>query len=130
MAQAAPAKEKPIAAAAPAAKAAPKKGAMKKAAKAPAKAAKAPAKAAKPVITKKAPAKVKDPNEVFRAGSTKAGIFNLLKDGKLHTREQIYGYIEKAGKTRQLLHWVLDVLPKKGWKIVQNDPEGVQIAKK
>jgi len=72
----------------------------------------------------------KDPNEVFRAGSTKADIFSLLKDGKKHTREQVYGLIEKAGKSNQLLHWVLLVLPEKGFKVVQNDKDGIQIAKK
>ena len=72
----------------------------------------------------------KNPNEVFRAGSTKADIFSLLKDGKKHTREQVYGLIEKAGKSNQLLHWVLLVLPEKGFKVVQNDKDGIQIAKK
>ena len=81
--------------------------------------------------TSKTPAKApKDPNEVFRAGSTKADIFSLLKDGKKHTREQVYGLIEKAGKSNQLLHWVLLVLPEKGFKVLQNDKDGIQIAKK
>ena len=99
---------------------------------APTKKAAAPApkkKAAASAKTPKAKAP-KDSNEVFRAGSTKADIFSLLKDGKKHTREQVYGLIEKAGKSNQLLHWVLLVLPEKGFKVVQNDKDGIQIAKK
>lgn len=129
--------DSPIAPAAPAAKKAAKaaKGAAaKKAApakKAPAKkaakAAKAPAKKAAKAPEKRADKYTAD--APFREGSTKAAVFAALKDGKVHKREELWGIIDKDGKTHQLLGWVLDRAEEYGWKIVQKGPE-VQIARK
>lgn len=115
------------AAPAKAAKAAPAKKAAKKAAKvAPAK--KAAKKAAKAAPAKKAAAAPASASgSPFREGSTKAQIFDVLRDGKPHKKEDLRAICDDAGKTHQLISFVLRKLRNiPGYKIVQ-DRETLQV---
>jgi len=107
----------------PAKKAAPKKGKVKAEEEGA-----APAKKPKKAAADKASNNGDGP---FRAGTTMAKVFDLLKDGKVHTRAQVNKVVEKAGKTPSLLYMFLTKqLPKRGFKVVQNDSDGIQISAK
>lgn len=99
-------KKKKLHSASSAAPAAPAKGATKKSA--------APAK------TNSAPAA----EELFRAGSTKAGIWNKLKGGKTVAIATLKTFVEAEGKSHQLIAWVLKKAGENGYKITRDAEKG------
>ena len=121
---------------------------IKKTVAAPAKTVKAAAPAPKklvkvaPVATKSkaaapAPKKKSAPasgrglpaGELFRPGSTKADLWDVLKDGKVHPKKDVHAICDAANKSRQLLVWVLIKLKEQGY-VVKSDRESIQVSKK
>jgi hypothetical protein len=67
--------------------------------------------------------------ELFREGSTKAAVFASIKDGKKHSKEDVFKICDAADKSRQLVMWVLKKLRDSGEYNVISDRESIQIVK-
>jgi hypothetical protein len=91
---------------------------------------KAPARKA----TKKAPAKKATrkatSTEMFRPGATKYDIWQQLAPGKPVKVEELYTITEAAGKTRQLVSFVLSRVRKNGYTVIRDREAGtIQVTK-
>ena len=104
-----------------------KKPVKKAATKKTAAAKKAPAAPAKKTAPKKGSAKVD--GDLFRDGSTKAKIWAKIKDGKKHARADVRAFVEKEGKTPQLITFVIAKATENGYKDL-SDRETIQLEKK
>jgi hypothetical protein len=86
-------------------------------------------KAAKKGAEKKAPAaaapKVVEESP-FHANSAKTKLFDVLKDGKVHTRESIVALCDKLNVGHGRIRWALRNLATLGWTI-NADRESIEI---